>query len=185
MSILSGYKKFKRYVLTDNGYQLCSQWTSSNTIHFDDGNTAQTKVGAINGISDSLTATNSNIALSVNAGKTLQDQITKLNTDLMKVFYNITPIENAYVIVSGIAYKTAGIHIFELNINIKNPIPAWNNTLCAKIDDWDGSTGRILVDSLGGINPAFYLVVEPNGNMTLVNHEAIGIAGWAYADGCF
>ena len=83
MSILSGYGKFKRYVLTDSGYQLCSQWTSSNTVHFDDGNTAQTKVGAINGITDSLTATNSNIALSAKAGKSLQDQVTSLNTGLV------------------------------------------------------------------------------------------------------
>lgn len=80
MSILSGYGKFKRYVLTDSGYKLCSQWTSSNTVHFDDGNTAQSKVGAINGITDSLTATNSNIALSAAAGKSLQDQVTQLNT---------------------------------------------------------------------------------------------------------
>lgn len=80
MSILSGYGKFKRYVLTDSGYKLCSQWTSSNTVHFDDGNTAQTKVGAINGITDSLTATNSNIALSAAAGKSLQDQVTQINT---------------------------------------------------------------------------------------------------------
>lgn len=82
MSILSGYGKFKRYVLTDNGYKLCSQWTSSNTVYFDDGNTAQTKVGAINGITDSLTATNSSIALSAAAGKNLQDQVTTLNTGL-------------------------------------------------------------------------------------------------------
>ena len=82
MSILSGYGKFKRYVLTDNGYKLCSQWTSSNTVHFDDGNTAQSKVGAINGITDSLTATNSNIALSAAAGKNLQDQVTQLNTGM-------------------------------------------------------------------------------------------------------
>lgn len=85
MSILSGYGKFKRYVLTDNGYKLCSQWTSSNTVHFDDGKTAQTKVGAINGITDSLTATNSNIALSAAAGKNLQDQVTQLNTGMNEV----------------------------------------------------------------------------------------------------
>lgn len=82
MSILSGYGKFKRYVLTDSGYKLCSQWTSSNTVHFDDGKTAQTKLGAISGITDSLTATSSNIALSAKAGKSLQDQVTELNTDI-------------------------------------------------------------------------------------------------------
>lgn len=81
MSILSGYGKFKRYVLTDTGYKLCSQWTSSNTVQFDDGNTAQSKLGAINGITDSFTSTSSNVALSAKSGKNLQDQITALSSD--------------------------------------------------------------------------------------------------------
>lgn len=106
MSILSGYGKFKRYVLTDSGYKLCSQWTSSNTVHFDDGKTAQTKLGAISGITDSLTATNSNIALSAVAGKNLQDQLTALNTDLSAIHiaaivikdYIITPTSNNQVV---------------------------------------------------------------------------------------
>lgn len=82
MSVLTGYGKYKRYTLTDEGYKLCSQWTNSNTVEFDDGKTAQIKVGAIDGITDSLTATNSNIALSAAAGKNLQDQVTGLNTSL-------------------------------------------------------------------------------------------------------
>lgn len=82
MSILSGYGKYKRYILTSEGYKLCSQWTSSNTVHFDDGNTAQTKIGAINGITDSLTATSSNIALSAFAGNNLQTQVDTLNSNL-------------------------------------------------------------------------------------------------------
>lgn len=94
MSILSGYKKFKRYVLTDEGYQLCSQWTSSNTVHFNDSKTAETKLGAINGITDSLTATSSNIALSSVAGNNLQSQINELNTGMSgKVQFSILSIQ--------------------------------------------------------------------------------------------
>lgn len=85
MSVLSGYSKYKRYILTSSGYKLCSHWTSSNTVHFDDGNTAQTKLGAISGITDSLTATSSNVALSAKAGKNLQDQVTELNTGITLV----------------------------------------------------------------------------------------------------
>lgn len=93
MSVLSGYSKYKRYILTSSGYKLCSHWTSSNTVHFDDGKTAQTKVGAINGITDSLTSTSSNVALSSKAGKSLQDQVTQLNTGISSVEvykYNIS-----------------------------------------------------------------------------------------------
>ena len=95
MSILSGYGKFRRYVLTKDGYKLCSQWTSSNTVHFDDDKTAEVKLGAIDGITDSLTATNSNIALSSKAGKNLQNQINELNTGMDAAGSNISAISKA------------------------------------------------------------------------------------------
>jgi len=50
MSILTGFKKVKNYILTSSGYQLLSRWTSSQTVEFDDGKTAQAKLGEINGI---------------------------------------------------------------------------------------------------------------------------------------
>lgn len=53
MSILSGYKKVKNYIETGSGKKLLSRWTSSNTVEFEDGKTAQTKVGAIKGITTS------------------------------------------------------------------------------------------------------------------------------------
>lgn len=50
MSILTGFKKVKNYILTSSGYQLLSRWTSSQTVEFNDGKTAQEKLGEINGI---------------------------------------------------------------------------------------------------------------------------------------
>lgn len=82
MSILSGYKKFKKYIKTTEGYKLISQWTNSNTVEMDNGKTLETNLGAVNGITDSLTATSSNIALSAAGGKNLQGQIDTLNSSL-------------------------------------------------------------------------------------------------------
>ena len=39
MSILSGFLKTKRYRLTDDGYKLQSEWTSSDTVEMGDGKT--------------------------------------------------------------------------------------------------------------------------------------------------
>ena len=83
MSVLDGYNKYKRYIKTNDGYKLCSQWTSSNTVQMDDGNTLQTNLGAINGITDSLTATSSNIAASAAAVKTLNDSFSKINIKII------------------------------------------------------------------------------------------------------
>lgn len=39
MSILSGFKKYKDYIKTSNGYQLTSRWTSSDTVEMSNGKT--------------------------------------------------------------------------------------------------------------------------------------------------
>lgn len=39
MSIIEGFKKVKRYILTTKGYQLISQWTSSDTVETTNGKT--------------------------------------------------------------------------------------------------------------------------------------------------
>ena len=62
MSILSGYKKVKNYIETGSGKKLLSRWTSSNTVEFEDRKTAQTKVGAIKGITTSTSATETGYA---------------------------------------------------------------------------------------------------------------------------
>lgn len=84
MSITTGFLKYKRYIKLSNGnYQLISHWTSSDTVQMSgSGNTLSTDLGSIRGITDSLTSTSSNIALSAKSGKSLQDQITTVNSNL-------------------------------------------------------------------------------------------------------
>ena len=75
MSIVSGYKKFKKYILTSSGFQLVSHWTKANTLEFDDGKTAQDKLGAIDGISSSRESNSDKIAASTAL-------VSELNSDL-------------------------------------------------------------------------------------------------------
>ena len=89
MSILSTFKKYKDYILTSNGYQLSSRWTKSDAVVMGDGtddtNTLEKNLGSIQGITDSLTATSSNVALSAAGGNNLQSQIDTLNSNLTSV----------------------------------------------------------------------------------------------------
>lgn len=58
MSILSGIKKVIPYFKNaDGNYEQLSYKTSSQTVDFDDGKTAETKLGAIKGITTSMSAT--------------------------------------------------------------------------------------------------------------------------------
>ena len=48
MSILSGFKKIKKYEANDAGnHQLVSEWTSASTVEMTNGNTAETEIAEI------------------------------------------------------------------------------------------------------------------------------------------
>ena len=118
MSVLDGYNKYKRYIKTNDGYKLCSQWTSSNTVQMDDGNTLQTNLGAINGITDSLTATSSNIAASAAAVKTLNDNLD-----------NYLPLSGG-TITGCISGKGGGVFAYDGNVYLKcDGYDGWLSTI--------------------------------------------------------
>lgn len=75
MGILSGFKKFKRYIRVGDDYILDSEWTSSETVQMGDGNTLEKNLGDIKGITDSLDTENSNIAASAKAVNTLKQSV--------------------------------------------------------------------------------------------------------------
>ena len=85
MSIISGYKKFKKHIKTNEGFQLQSLWTNANTVEADDKRTMQTKVGAINGISSSETANSGEIAASTALTNKMNGSINQLSRDLTRV----------------------------------------------------------------------------------------------------
>ena len=101
MAILSGYSKVKDRILTSSGYKLLSRWTSSNTVDFDDGKTAQTKLGAINGIVKDLsslsTVTDSSFAAGAVAVKeALADVNGKLNKSTFDFDNRIMVTDNIF-----------------------------------------------------------------------------------------
>lgn len=76
-------------------WQRISFWTKASDVEFDDGQTAETKVGAINGITDSLVSTSSNIAASAKA-------LSTVNNKLANGRVNIVVTE------TGLGYKIDG-----------------------------------------------------------------------------
>lgn len=65
--IITG-RKWRRLIDKVAGlWQRISYWTHSTDVEFEDGKNAETKVGAIDGITDSLVSTSSNIAASAKA----------------------------------------------------------------------------------------------------------------------
>ncbi len=72
-------RKFRRLKNEETKlWERLSIWTKAVDVEFNDGKNAETKAGAINGITDSLTSTASNVAASAAAVKALNDKITAL-----------------------------------------------------------------------------------------------------------
>lgn len=65
MSILSGYKKFKKYLRAGEGYALCSEWTKSVSVEMTDGSTLQESMDAV-----------------INDVKNTQNDITNVHNEL-------------------------------------------------------------------------------------------------------
>lgn len=122
MSILSGYKKVKNYIETGSGKKLLSRWTSSNTVEFEDGKTAQTKVGAIKGITTSTSATETGYAADATT-------VAALNQSLGIDYYTSTTPTNYVSFTGSIAledgfylevYKIGKIVYFTIRVKIAN-----------------------------------------------------------------
>lgn len=77
-------RKFRKLIDEANKlWQRISFWTKASDVEFNDGKNAETKFGAINGVTDSLTSTASNIAASAKAVKTLNDKVTQLSSNII------------------------------------------------------------------------------------------------------
>ena len=112
MSILSGYKKVKNYIETGSGKKLLSRWTSSNTVEFNDGKTAQTKVGAIKGITTSTSATETGYAADATTVAALNQSLGNMRL----VHLESKQIKGTGYSFSYIGYKT-GYRLINVIVN--------------------------------------------------------------------
>lgn len=88
MSIISGYRKLKNYILETEGYKLISRWTSAHTVEFDNGQTAVEKINEMElDIAGRIPASQKGIASGVATlgqdGKIPVDQIPKVAMDTL------------------------------------------------------------------------------------------------------
>lgn len=142
MSILSTIFKAKRYIKTDNGYQLFSEWQRASEVEFNNGSDAETTLGAINGITSSLNTNNDNYALSAAGGYNLQSQVTKLNTNFINklngcilkhndiAFTNIELVNTFKECCAQLKSKEKGIYMFEFlitNVDRVQMLVTWSN----------------------------------------------------------
>lgn len=74
-TIVTGRKFRKCIDAASKAWQRISFWTKSSDVEFEDGKNAETKLGAIDGITDSLEDTSSRMAASAKAVSTLNNNL--------------------------------------------------------------------------------------------------------------
>lgn len=97
--------KGKAYrILSDASSKLWSKlsfWTASSDVEFNDGKNAETKVGAIDGITDSLVSDSSNIAASAKAANDLNGMLNDINTNMGGLQFRVNSGKGEYKAVGA------------------------------------------------------------------------------------
>lgn len=165
MGILSGYKRFKKYLRTGEGYKLCSEWTKSDSVEMTDGSTLQ--------------ETMDNIASDVeNAQNNITDVHNELMTSLGGMTFGVDAAGRYGYIKAGADTVTP----FKSHANVIHFNPIWNSTNTSSVSISNGTVnGTFTVraksvesyDFLEGcIGIAFSIKVNTEG-ATYANHVTL------------
>lgn len=111
-------------------WQRISFWTKASDVEFNDGSTAETKMGAINGITDSLVSTSSNVAASAKALNQLNNKLANgrvelVITDNAKLGYKLDGADTVYPFKRGdfILKLQAGVSLVASGTNAGTVYP--------------------------------------------------------------
>lgn len=111
MGVLSGYKRFKKYLRTGDGYKLCSEWTKSDSVEMNDGMTLQENM---DNVADDVESTRNDIA----------DVHNELKTSLGGMTFGVDAAGRYGYIKAGADTVTP----FKSHANVVHFSPGWNGT---------------------------------------------------------
>lgn len=132
-SIVTG-RYFRRCTdVANKVWQRISFWHKASDCEFDDGQTAQTKAGAIKGITTSTSVTETGYAADMTTVKNLQTQINELNSNLGEVYYLGTSTSyNLATLLPNIDYTKLTADNFIVSVNSMPSVRTntWTNGEC-------------------------------------------------------
>lgn len=152
MGILSGYKRFKKYLRTGEDYKLCSEWTNADSVEMADGTTLQESMAAV---VDDVESTQNDIT----------DVHNELKTSLGGMTFGVDAAGRYGYIKAGADTVTP----FKKN--------DWETLISENIININGSNKiSVLGTGTGGANPG------PNYNSAYTNWSTYGgyqnLSGW-------
>lgn len=189
-TIVTGRKFRKCIDAATKAWQRISFWTKSSDVEFEDGKNAETKLGAIDGITDSLEDTSSRMAASAKAVSTLNNnlggcQLTQEGEDFYIVGADSVrkKLGSGKVVLLGTVTSTKtfdlstydGYEKFELNKNILGYVSgSYNQSTGILTVNQSNVTGRVTVSGYG------YVIGDESGIRRNGNGQMSGNATLAY-----
>lgn len=182
-TISTGNKYRRLKDATNKIWQRISFWTKASDVEFDNGTTLEASLGNIQGITDSVSSTSSNIAASAKAVQTINSNLQNLDTSLTATVDNI----NVYVGDDGLLHFTNKDGA-DTALNFNNFENAFKNEVTLSSGSGTGSTnaatiGRYCIYCIGK-NGSGDATVSINGIDTYWSVAGItgdgGNRGWWY-----
>ena len=189
-TIVTGRKFRKCIDAATKAWQRISFWTKSSDVEFEDGKNAETKLGAIDGITDSLENTSSRMAASAKAVSTLNNnlggcQLTQEGEDFYIVGADSVrkKLGSGKVVLLGTVTTAKtfnlstydGYEKFELNKNILGHVSgSYNQSTGILTVNQSTVTGYVTVSGYG------YVIGDTSGIRRNGNGEMSGNATLAY-----
>ncbi len=198
MSILSGFKRFKRYTKTSEGYIPSYEKTIASAVCFGDGtddtNTVEAKLGAIKGITTSTSVTETGYAADATV-------INQLNSNLQDCFQSVSNgkalvasaiTDKGISTASDAAFNTLATNIASIvtKTGIKRSslvaYSHWCNTTYTSAGIWGNLRALyngyliIVIATLGnsGANSDSWAIHCPNGTVSLAYNANSATDGW-------
>ena len=139
-TISTGNKYRRLKDATNKIWQRISFWTKASDVEFDNGTTLEASLGNIQGITDSVSSTSSNIAASAKAVQTINSNLQDLNTSLTSTVGNI----NVYVGDDGLLHFTDKDGA-DTALNFNNFQNAFSNSVLLSNGQGSGSTNAATI----------------------------------------
>lgn len=162
VSIGNKYRRLKD--ASTNLWQRLSFWTKASDVEFDNGTTAETSLGSIQGITDSVTSTSSNIAASAKAVQTLNTTVSSFQAGVDTLYdkcvsLGVTPKGKALKNITAALEK-----IYNAGSSAKTPDKFFYNE-SQYLEYSSDSSGTFTGATVGGYY-CVLMVWNPNGTLT-------------------
>lgn len=162
MSILTGFKRFKKFIKTDNGYMPSYDKTIASAVCFGDGtddtDTVESRLSGIKGITTSNSVTETGYAADASVVSEISNDITEIQNNIGTLNSSLASLKNwsRFYLNTNLTFINGQHYVDTNNVKIAGQIlsvtfvmTSNNVTGFASID----GNGQLIITAYDGLTP--------------------------------